>query len=83
MWGRGQGNCANGINSSLQKEKKVKSLSHVQLFATLWTSVAYQAPLSHGWDFPDKSPGVGCQLNPWKIRLVAMSSQGRVLPTLS
>ena len=37
----------------------------------------------HPWDFPDKSPGVGCQLNPWKIRLVAMSSQGRVLPTLS
>ena len=27
------------------KRKKVKSLSHVQLFATPWT-VAYQAPLS-------------------------------------
>ena len=27
---------------------KVKSLSHVQLFATLWT-VAYQAPLSLGF----------------------------------
>ena len=45
VWGRGKGNCANGINSSLQKEKKVKSLSRVQLFATLRT-VAYQAPLS-------------------------------------
>ena len=42
---------------------KVKSLSHVQLFATLWT-VAYHAPLSmgfsrqeywSGWPFP--SPG--------------------------
>ena len=28
-----------------EKEKKVKSLSHVRLFATSWT-VAYQAPLS-------------------------------------
>ena len=36
---------------------KVKSLSCVQLFATLWT-VAYQAPLSIG--FPGKSTGVGC-----------------------
>ena len=30
------------------KEKKVKSLSRVRLFATLWT-VAYQAPLSMGF----------------------------------
>ena len=30
------------------KEKKVKSLSHVRLFATPWT-VAYQAPLSMGF----------------------------------
>ena len=29
-------------------EKKVKSLSHVRLFATPW-SVAYQAPLSMGF----------------------------------
>ena len=28
-----------------EKEKKVKSLSHVRLFATSWTG-AYQAPLS-------------------------------------
>ena len=34
----------------------VKSLSHVQLFATSWT-VACQAPLS--WDFPGKNTGVG------------------------
>ena len=30
------------------KEKKVKSLSHVQLFPAPWT-VAYQAPLSMGF----------------------------------
>ena len=30
------------------KKVKVKSLSHVQLFATPWT-VAYQAPLSTGF----------------------------------
>ena len=34
-----------------------KSLSHVQLFATLWT-VAYQA--LPPWDFPGKNTGVGC-----------------------
>ena len=39
------------------KEKKVKSLSRVQLFATPWT-VAYQAPPSMG--FPGKGSGVGC-----------------------
>ena len=44
-------------------EKKVKSLSHVRLFATPW-SVAYQAPLSMGfprqeyWSgLPFPSPG--------------------------
>ena len=31
-----------------KKEKKMKSLSRVQLFATLWT-VAYQASLSMGF----------------------------------
>jgi len=46
-----------------RKKKKVKSLSHVQLFATLWT-VAYQAPLSMGFSrqgywsgMPFPSPG--------------------------
>ena len=34
---------------------KVKSLSHVWLFATPWT-----ARLPHPWDFPGKSTGVGC-----------------------
>ena len=34
---------------------KVKSLSHVLLFATPWTA-AYLCP----WDFPGKSTGVGC-----------------------
>ena len=45
------------------KKKKVKSLSHVQLFATLWT-VARQAPLSMGFSrqeywsgLPFPSPG--------------------------
>ena len=33
---------------SWEKKKKVKSLSHVQPFATPWT-VAYQAPLSLGF----------------------------------
>ena len=37
------------------KKVKVKSLSYVQLFATLWT-VAHQAP---PWDFPGKNTGVG------------------------
>ena len=36
---------------------KVKSLSHVRLFTTPWTT-AYQAPPS--MDFPGKSTGVGC-----------------------
>ena len=36
---------------------KVKSLSHVQLFATPWT-VAHQAPPS--MDSPGKNTGVGC-----------------------
>ena len=47
----------------MPKRKKVKSLSHVQLFATPWT-VAYQAPLSTGFSrkeywsgLPFPSPG--------------------------
>ena len=45
---------------SIQKKVKVKSLSHVQLFATPWT-VAYQASTRrlHPWDFPGKNTGVG------------------------
>ena len=39
------------------KVKKVKALSRVQLFATLW-AVAYQASLS--WDSLGKITGVGC-----------------------
>ena len=38
---------------------KVKSLSCVRLFVTLWT-VAYQAPLSMGFSRQDY--GVGCHL---------------------
>ena len=38
---------------------KVKSLSHVLLFATPWT-IAYLCP----WDFPGKNTGVGCHFFP-------------------
>ena len=47
----------------MPKRRKVKSLSHVRLFATPWT-VAYQAPLSMGFSrkeywsgLPFPSPG--------------------------
>ena len=36
---------------------KVKSLTHVQLFAT---SKTVPTKLLHPWDFPGKSTGVGC-----------------------
>ena len=36
------------LDSTLKKKKKVKLLSHVQLFATPWT-IAHQAPLSMGF----------------------------------
>ena len=36
---------------------KVKSLSRVRLFATLWTQ---PTRLLHPWDFPGKSTGMGC-----------------------
>ena len=55
---------------------KVKSLSHVRLFATPWTG-AYHAVRT--WDFPGKSTGVGChrllhmlcyyRSNTWESRL--------------
>ena len=41
------------------KEKKVKSLSRVQLFATPWTVACTR--LLHPWDFLGKSTGVGCR----------------------
>ena len=37
---------------------KVKSLSHVQLFATPWTVACTR--FLHPWDFLGKSTGVGC-----------------------
>ena len=37
-----------GVRDTIPKEKKVKSLSSVQLCATTWT-VAYQVPLSIGF----------------------------------
>ena len=74
------------IVSPGKKEKKVKSLSSVQLFGTQWT-VAYQAPLSM-----DKTTGVGCHfllqifptqgLNPdlphCRQTLYHLSHQGRI-----
>ena len=44
------------FSSAWKGKVKVKSLSHIQLFATPWTA-AYQAP---PWDFLGKSTGVGC-----------------------
>ena len=53
---------ADSVPLSLKTEgfmwgKKVKSLSHVRLFATPWT-IAYQVLCP--WDFPGKNTGVGC-----------------------
>ena len=52
-----------GVRDTIPKEKKVKSLSSVQLCATTWT-VAYQVPLSIGFSrqeywsgLPFPSPG--------------------------
>ena len=45
------------LDSLGQSEVKVKSLSHVQLFATPWT-VAYQAPLSLGFSGHDYWSGL-------------------------
>ena len=42
---------------NLKKRKKMKSLSCVRLFATLWI-IAYQLPCP--WDFPGKNTGLGC-----------------------
>ena len=51
------------VRGKIEKEKKVKSLSHVRLFASPWT-VAYQAPPSMGFsrqeywsELPFPSPG--------------------------
>jgi len=48
-----------GIGGIISTDLKVKmkSLSHVPLFATPWT-VACR--LLHPWDFPGKNTGVGC-----------------------
>ena len=52
-----------GLNSKFPQKVKVKSLSHVRLFATPWT-VAYQVPPSMGFSrqeywsgLPFPSPG--------------------------
>ena len=56
---------ARGTNFSLElffpvkkERKKVKSLSHVRLFATPWTVACTR--LLYPWDFLGKSTGVGC-----------------------
>ena len=45
------------MNLSKNYIKKVKLLSRVRLFATLWT-VAYQAPLSMGFSRPEYWSGL-------------------------
>ena len=44
---------------SLPYNSQVKSLSHVQLFATPWT-IAYQAPLSMGFSRQEYWSGLPC-----------------------
>ena len=56
-----------------QERKKVKSLSHVQLFATPWT-VTYQAPPS--WNSPGKSAEVGCHFLLQRIFPIQGSNPG-------
>ena len=51
---------------------KVKSLSHVRLFATPWTA-AYQAP-GGPWDFSGRSTGVGCHCLLHTLLLVLIKS---------
>ena len=36
-------------NERKRKKEKVKSLSHIRLFANPWTNVAHQVPLSIGF----------------------------------
>ena len=55
------------------KEKKVKLLSRVRLFATPWT-VVYQ--LLCPWDFPGKNTGLGCHFLLRGIFLTQESSPG-------
>ena len=47
-WGRKESDMTEWLNWTERKERKVKSLSHVQLFGTPWT-VAYQVPPSKGF----------------------------------
>ena len=49
--------CLHGHRTRLRKEKKVKSLSRVRLFVTLWTE-AYQAPPSMGFSRQEYWSGV-------------------------
>ena len=69
FWGPGAGVCV---------KVKVKSLSHVRLFATPWT-VAYHTPgIFHGifLDFPGKSTGVSCHFLLQGIFLTQGSNPG-------
>ena len=56
------------------KEKKVKSLSRVQLFATPWMVACTR--LLHPWDFLGKSTGVGCRFLLQGIFLTQGSNPG-------
>ena len=60
------------------KEKKVKSLSHVRLFATPWT-VAHQAPLSMGFSRQEYWSGLPFPspkrlMKVYKIKMIAVLS---------
>ena len=47
------------LNKVSESESEVKSLSHVQLFATPWT-IAHQAPLSMGFSRQEYWSGLPC-----------------------
>ena len=53
------------FSSAWKWKVKVKSLSRVWLFVTPWTAAGLLRP----WDFPGKSPGVGCHRLLWPLRL--------------
>ena len=80
---RQQNGCLRGLTNSCEKKRKVKmkSLSHVRLFATPWT-VAYQAPPSIGFSrqeywsgLPFPSPMHESEKWKWSRSVVSDSSR--------
>ena len=59
---------------------RVKSLSHVRLFATPWTA-DYQA-FPHPWDSPGKNTGVGCHFLLQCMKVESESEVAQSCPTL-